>query len=360
MNNNIVKAVNAFLPNEKYISCENLGNGHINSTFLITTDKGKYSLQIINTSIFKDVDGLMSNIQEVTHYLRRKARNSGNDPQRSTLRFLPGPDDNRYVIIEDKAYRMYEYIDKVFTIEKMENPDHFYSAGVAFGNFAKLLSDFDASKLVETIKNFHNTASRYLDFEKAVSDNISNRLNEVGNEIAFVRERKDFMSLFVDKLENGTLPLRVTHNDTKLNNILFDEKTGEPAAVIDLDTVMPGSYLYDFGDAIRSGATHAAEDEQNLDLVDFDLGLYEAFTKGYLSQCGESLTPVEIEMLPYASIMLTLECGMRFLTDHLNGDTYFRIHREGHNLDRARTQFKLVKLMEESLDDMRAIIQKYV
>lgn len=360
MNNNIIKAVNTFLPDEKFISCENLGNGHINSTFLVTTDKGQYSLQIINTNIFKDVDGLMSNIQSVTHFLRKKARNSGIDPQRSTLRFLPGPENKRYVMIEDKAYRMYEYIDKVFTIEKMENPEHFYSAGVAFGNFAKLLSDFDASLLVETIKNFHNTASRYLDFEKAVSDNISKRASEVENEIAFIIERKDFMSLFVDKLENGSLPLRVTHNDTKLNNILFDEETGEPAAVIDLDTVMPGSYLYDFGDAIRSGATHAAEDEQNLDLVDFDLGLYESFAKGYLSQCKDSLTSVEIEMLPYASIMLTLECGMRFLTDHLNGDTYFRIHREGHNLDRTRTQLKLVKLMEAKLDEMRAIIQKYV
>lgn len=358
--NNIIKAVNTFLPNEKLLSCENLGNGHINSTFLVTTDKDQYSLQIINTNIFKDVDGLMSNLQKVTHHIRKKAKIDGDDPQRATLRFLPAPDGKRYLLIGEKAYRMYEYIDKAITIEKMENPEHFYAAGIAFGNFAQLLSDFDASELVETIKNFHNTVSRYGDFERAIEENLSNRLDEVEKEVEFIKARRDFMSMFVDRLENGTLPLRVTHNDTKINNVLFDEITGAPAAVIDLDTVMPGSYLYDFGDAIRSGATHAAEDEKNLDLVDFDLELYEAFTKGYLSKCGKSLTPVEIEMLPYASIMLTLECGMRFLTDHLNGDTYFRIHRYGHNLDRTRTQLKLVYLMEQNLDNMKAIIQKYV
>ena len=296
----------------------------------------------------------------MTHFIRKKVRNDGEDPYRATLRFLPAPDGKRYVLIGENAYRMYKYIDKVFTIERMENPRHFYSAGVAFGNFANLLSDFDASTLVETIPNFHNTASRFLDFERAISENLSRRLDEVGPEVEFIRNRREFMSLFVDKIANGTLPLRVTHNDTKLNNVLFDEVTGDPVAVIDLDTVMPGSYLYDFGDAIRFGATHAAEDEKNLDLVDFDLSLYEEFTKGYLSSCGTSLTDVEIEMLPYASIMLTLECGMRFLTDHLNGDTYFKIHRYAHNLDRARTQLKLVYLMEQKLDDMRAIIKKYV
>ena len=358
--NNVIKAINSFLPEEKLISCEPLGNGHINSTFLVETDKDKYSLQIINTNIFKDVEGLMSNLQLVTHHIRKKARDEGDDPQRATLKFMSAPDGKKYLQISDKAYRMYKYIDNVVTIEKMESPKHFYSAGIAFGSFAQILSDFDASLLVETIKNFHNTASRFLDFEKAITDNLSRRSDEVEPEIEFVRERREFMSLFVNKLENGELPLRVTHNDTKINNVLFDAETGAPAAVIDLDTVMPGSYLYDFGDAIRSGATHAAEDERDLSLVDFDLELYEAFTKGYLSQCGSSLTPMEIEMLPYASIMLTLECGMRFLTDHLNGDTYFKIHRYGHNLDRARTQFKLVSMMEENLDNMRAIINKYV
>ena len=356
----IVDVVKTFLPNERVISYEPIGNGHINSTFMIVTDKNKYSMQKINTNIFSNVEGLMSNIDKVTEHIKKKAIARGEDPHRATLNFLPHVETGKtYVLVDDQAYRMYEYIDYVFTIEKMEKPENFYSAGLGFGAFAKELSDFDAGQLVETIVNFHNTSSRYRDFKKAIEFNYNNRLDDIKKEVKFVKDRKDFMSLFVNKLENGDLPLRVTHNDTKINNILFDKETGAPATVIDLDTVMPGSYLYDFGDAIRSGATHAAEDERDLSLVDFDLGLYEQFTKGYLEACGDSLTPMEIKMLPYASIMLTLECGMRFLTDHLNGDTYFKVHRENHNLDRARTQFKLVDEMEHHIDDMTAIINKY-
>lgn len=359
--NNIPNIISKFIPNEKLISYEPMGNGHINVTYMVTTDKSVYSLQEINTSIFTDVEGLMTNIEKVTEHIKTKAVAFGKDPSRATLSFLSNSDDGKKYVLDGKhAYRMYQYISGVFTIEKMENPDHFYSAGLAFGEFANQLSDFDASLLVETIKNFHNTPSRFKDFEKSIENNISKRLHEVTSEVEFVKARKDFMSLFTSKLESGELPLRVTHNDTKLNNVLFDSATGLPTTVIDLDTVMPGSFLYDFGDAIRSGATHAAEDEVDLSLVDFDLELYEKFTKGYLETCGSSLTDVEIELLPYASIMLTLECGMRFLTDHLNGDTYFRIHRQGHNLDRARTQFKLVADMENNIDEMRKIINKYV
>ena len=355
---NIVKS---FLTNENMISCNPIGNGHINSTYLVETDKGYYSLQEINTNIFTNVEGLMSNIDKVTEHLKNKAIARGEDPHRATLNFLADANtDKKYVADGNHAYRMYEFIDDVFTIEKMENPENFYSAGLGFGAFANQLSDFDAGQLVETILNFHNTASRFNDFLNAIEYNYENRLVGVQDEVEFVKVRKEFMSLFVDKLATGELPLRVTHNDTKINNLLFDKKTGAPAVVIDLDTVMPGSYLYDFGDAIRSGATHAAEDERDLSKVDFDLGLYEQFTKGYLEACGSSLTDSEIKMLPYASIMLTLECGMRFLTDHLNGDTYFKVHRKNHNLDRARTQFKLVKDMEDHIDDMTAIINKYV
>ena len=357
---NIEKIVKSFLPEEQVLFYKPIGNGHINTTYMVETERNAYSLQEINTNIFSNVEGLMSNIDKVTEHIKHKAEARGENPHRATLNFLPNAETGRmYVIAENHAYRMYEFIDDVFTIEKMKDPKNFYSAGLGFGAFAKELSDFDAGQLVETIVNFHNTASRYLDFQKALEFNYNNRLADIDYEVSFVNERKDFMSLFVDKLANGELPLRVTHNDTKINNILFDQITGSPAAVIDLDTVMPGSYLYDFGDAIRSGATHAAEDEKDLSLVDFDLGLYEQFTMGYLEACGSSLTPMEIEMLPYASIMLTLECGMRFLTDHLNGDTYFKVHRENHNLDRARTQFKLVKEMEDHIEDMRAIINKY-
>ena len=358
---NIIQVVKSFLPNEEVISYNPIGNGHINLTYIVVTDKCQYSLQEINTKIFSNVEGLMSNIDKVTEHIKKKAQARGEDSHRATLNFLPNVQTGKmYVIADNHAYRMYKFIDDVFTIETMEDPNNFYSAGLGFGGFAKELSDFDAGQLVETIVNFHNTSSRYRDFKKAIEFNYNNRLADIKNEVAFVKARKDFMSLFVNKLENGDLPLRVTHNDTKINNILFDKKTGAPAAVIDLDTVMPGSYLYDFGDAIRSGATHAAEDERDLSLVDFDLNLYEQFAKGYLEACGDSLTPMEIKMLPYSSIMLTLECGMRFLTDHLNGDTYFKVHRENHNLDRARTQFKLVDEMEKHVDDMTAIINKYV
>ena len=353
---NLIKAVKAFIGDVNFSLPVTVGNGHINSTYLVKTANNSYCLQKINTSIFKDLDGLMNNIEAVTEHIRNKSIALGRNPYRSTLKFLTANTGKSYIVIDGAAYRMYHYIDDVFTIEKMEDPQHFYLSGVAFGEFANFLDDFDASILSETIKNFHNTASRYNDFEVAVKDNLSGRAADVADEIEFVRQRKDFTSMFVKCLEEGTLPLRVTHNDTKLNNVLFDNKTQAPVAVIDLDTVMPGSYLYDFGDAIRSGATHAAEDEPNLDLVDFDLDLYRSFTKGYLEQCRKSLTEKEIELLPYASIMLTFECGMRFLTDHLNGDTYFKISREGHNLDRCRTQFKLVAEMEKNLDKMREII----
>ncbi len=356
--NNLVKIAKLFLPSEEILNVGTLGNGHINSTYLVTTEKGKYTLQQINTNIFTNVDGLMSNVEKVTHFIRQKARETGKDPEKCTLKFLSTKSGKKYAMYENHAYRMYKYIDGVYTIEKMENPESFYYSGIAFGEFAEMLKDFDASQLVETIVNFHNTVSRFNDFEKAVKNDAAGRAADVYEEIKFVKDRESFTSLFVKQLENGSLPLRVTHNDTKLNNVLMDENTGLPVAVIDLDTVMPGSYLYDFGDAIRFGATRAAEDEKDLSIVNFEIELFEKFAQGYLEKCGSSLTETEIEMLPYASIMLTLECGMRFLGDYLNGDIYFKIHREGHNLDRARTQFKLVSDMEKNVDNMRAVINK--
>lgn len=356
--NNIDNVISAFLGNAKVEDVAPIGNGHINSTFLVKTPQAKYVLQKINTSVFPDVDGLMSNIDKVTRHIQKKVAEAGRDPSRATLNFLTAKNGKKYVEVESGAYRMYDYVDGTFTIEKMDNPMHFYYSGKAFGEFARFLTDFDASLLVETIKDFHNTPKRFEAFEKSISENIKGRVAYVCDEIEFVKSRRDFMSLFTDKLASNALPLRVTHNDTKLNNVLFDKKTNMPIAVIDLDTVMPGSYLYDFGDAIRSGSTHAAEDEKDLKLVDFDLELYRSFAKGYIEESKDSLTDEEINMLPYASIMLTLECGMRFLTDHLNGDTYFRISREGHNLDRARTQFKLVSEMENNVENMKEIIDE--
>lgn len=359
--NNIDNVISAFLGNVKVEGVAPIGNGHINSTFLVKTPHAKYVLQKINTSVFPDVDGLMSNIEKVTRHIQKKVAEAGKNPSKATLNFLTAENGKKYVKADGgDTYRMYDYVNGTFTIEKMDNPMHFYYSGKAFGEFARFLTDFDASLLVETIKDFHNTPKRFKDFEQAIAENRKGRVAYVCDEIEFVKGRRDFMSLFTDKLASNALPLRVTHNDTKLNNVLFDEKTNMPVAVIDLDTVMPGSYLYDFGDAIRSGATHAAEDEKDLKLVDFDLELYRSFAKGYIEESKDSLTDEEINMLPYASIMLTLECGMRFLTDHLNGDTYFRISRENHNLDRARTQFKLVSEMENNVENMKEIIDGLV
>lgn len=350
------EALTHFLKGENIEKIVPIGNGHISSTFMVKTPLKKYVLQKINTSVFPDVDILMSNIDKMTSHIK-KAAEAGKDPSRATLNFLTADNGKKYVLCNGGAYRIYDYIDNVFTLEKMEHPEHFYQSGRAFGEFAKFLTDFNASSLEETIKDFHNTPARFQKFERAVSENKSGRVSFVCDEIEFVRERRDFMSLFTNKIASGELPLRVTHNDTKLNNILFDEKTALPATVIDLDTVMPGSYLYDFGDAIRFGATHAAEDEKDLSLVDFDLDLYRHFAKGYIEEAGDYLAKEEINMLPYASIMLTLECGMRFLTDHIDGDTYFKISRDGHNLDRARTQFKLVVEMENNIERMKEIIE---
>ena len=229
---------------------------------------------------------------------------------------------------------------------------------MAFGNFQRMLADYPANTLNETIPNFHNTPSRFRDFQRAVQEDKMKRAAMVKEEIAFALAREKDTCILVDLLKEGKLPLRVTHNDTKLNNILFDADSKKAVCIIDLDTVMPGLSHYDFGDSIRFGASTGAEDEKDLDKIKIDLGLFEAFTKGYLEGCKGSLTAKEIEMLPMGAKLMTYECGIRFLADYLEGDVYFKIHREGHNLDRARTQFKLVKDMEDKWDEMMAIVEK--
>ncbi len=341
------------------LSAESYGCGHINTTFLVTTDKNKsYILQKINTGIFVNPGELMENINNVTIYLSNIIKDEGGDPQRGVLHIIPSCEGKLYITINDGTWRMFSFVNDSVTLQVIEHPVDFYYAGKAFGKFTRQLDSYPADTLHETIKNFHNTPSRYNDFEAAVKENASGKAESVAEEIEFVRERKDFCSLFTDKIENNTLPLRVTHNDTKLNNVLFDRKTGKPIAVVDLDTVMPGLSLYDFGDAIRFGTNPAAEDEKDLDKVYCSLELFEAFTRGYLEECGQLLTDEEINMLPYAGKMMTLECGMRFLADHIAGDVYFRIHRENHNLDRCRTQFKLVKDMEEKEEQIKEIINR--
>lgn len=338
---------------------ENYGCGHINTTFRISTDENReYILQKINTTVFKNPDELMDNIVRVTKHLRHEIEKTGGDPEREVLNIIPTNTGDFYITDDNCAWRMLTFVSDSVTLQTVNSPKDFYYAGKAFGKFTQQLDNFPADTLHETIVNFHNTPSRYADFENAVKNNKSGKADNVCAEIDFVRKRKDFCSMFTDKIASGALPLRVTHNDTKLNNILFDKETLLPVAVVDLDTVMPGLSLYDFGDAIRFGTNPVDEDEKDLSKVYCNLELFEAFTRGYLEECGSLLTEEELNMLPYAGKMMTLECGMRFLADHIAGDVYFKIHRDDHNLDRCRTQFKMVADMEEKQNELISIVNK--
>ena len=341
------------------------GNGHINDTFLVVCETGegrrkRYILQRMNRSIFKMPQQLMENVVNVTEYLRGMIARRGGDPDRETLNVVKTKDGSNYYLDGQGDYwRMFLFVEQTVCLEKVESAKDFYDSAVAFGNFQKMLSDYPAQTLHETIPNFHNTPSRFSDFRRAVREDKMGRAAQAKEEIEFALAREKDTRVLTDMLKAGELPLRVTHNDTKLNNILFDADTKKAICIIDLDTVMPGLSHYDFGDSIRFGASTGAEDEKDLDKIEMDLSLFEAFTKGYLEGCGGSLTEREIEMLPMGAKLMTYECGIRFLADFLEGDTYFKIHRDGHNLDRARTQFKLVKDMEDKWADMAAIVEKY-
>lgn len=338
--------------------------GHINDTYVVTYRVGgtrkRYILQKLNTNVFKKPVEVMANIQAVTAHLRRKIIASGGDPERETLNLIPARDGKVYVEEQDEFWRAYQFIERARTYQTVQDPAHFYHAGKAFGRFQLLLRDFPAETLHETIPDFHNTPKRLQDLRRAVAEDRCGRLAEVQREVDFVFARAEKTKVVVDGIAQGRIPVRVTHNDTKFDNILIDDITGEGICVLDLDTVMPGSYLYDFGDAIRFGASTAPEDEQDLSKVNFDLNLFREFTAGYLSNGVDFITPAEQGLLAFSAILITLECGMRFLEDYLNGDQYFRIHRPGHNLDRARTQFKLVADMEAHYDEMRRIVDAAV
>ncbi len=323
------------------VEVEPYGNGHINDTYLVNPQK--YILQRINTKIFKKPDELMENIANVTAFLREKISAEGGDPDRETLTVIPTKDGKRYFRADEQnAYRVYIFISDTKSIEDSKTPEDLYEAGVGFGHFQRLLQDFPVEKLYETIPDFHHTPKRVEALKEAVSKDLAGRAASVQAEIAFALEHASWADTVVKGIENGVIPVRVTHNDTKINNILFDNESGKAVCVIDLDTVMPGSMLYDFGDALRMGGSTGAEDETDLDKVWFDVKAFEAFAKGYLSEMKGSLTETEMALLPLSVKLMTYECGIRFLTDYLNGDTYFKIHREHHNLDRARNQFKLV------------------
>lgn len=340
------------------------GNGHINDTYLVICDDAgtekKYILQRMNRSIFDDPPALMENIAAVTSYLQKKIAQRGGDPDRETLRVIETKEGENY--FEDSLHnfwRVFPFIDDTFCLEKVESARNFYDCAATFGNFQQLLADYPAKTLHETIPLFHHTPSRFRALQKAVAEDPLGRAGSVRAEIDFALAREADAHALTDLWEKGDLPLRVTHNDTKLNNILFDASTKEALCIIDLDTVMPGLSLYDFGDAIRTGANTGAEDETDLSKIGLDLSLFETFTEGFLSGCAGSLTPLEIELLPMGAKLMTYECGIRFLTDYLAGDVYFKIRRQNHNLDRARTQFKLVADMEQKWNDMTQIVKRF-
>lgn len=343
-------------------SCERFGSGHINKTYIAkyNTPNGvqKYVIQKINGNVFKNIDDLMDNVFAVTSYLRRVIAENGGDPDRETLHYIKTKDGQKYYCDGNDFYRAYVFVKDSVSYDSVDSAKTFMSSGIAFGRFQKLLSGFNADSLAETIPNFHNTPWRYEhEFIPAVERDSYGRKDDCADLIEEYVSRRDVMSRLVDMVDRGEIPLRVTHNDTKLNNVMFDSHTGECICVIDLDTVMPGLALYDFGDSIRFGASTATEDEQNLDLVSMDMDYFAAYAKGFLSECGDYLTPAEKDNLAFAAMLMTLECGMRFLTDYLNGDTYFRTEYPGQNLARSRNQMKLVKDMEQKMDEMKKIIK---
>ncbi|MDE6362693.1 MAG: phosphotransferase [Lachnospiraceae bacterium] len=367
--NNLNEVIAAFpietAQNGSLVESSPYGNGHINDTFLLrckTPEKAekKFILQRMNHDIFKNPPQLMENVVHVTQHLRKTILSQGGDPDRETLNVLKTRDGaDWYQDSSQNYWRVFPFIARSVCLEKAESEKDFYDSAVAFGNFQRQLADFPVEILHETIPNFHNTSSRFQDFQMAVAEGDKTRAALAQAEIAFALDRKQETSVLTNLLADGTLPLRVTHNDTKLNNILFDADTHKALCIIDLDTVMPGLSLYDFGDSIRFGANTGAEDETDLTKVRLDLKLFEAFTKGYLEGCAGSLTAKEIELLPMGAKLMTYECGIRFLADFLTGDHYFKIHREQHNLDRARTQFQLVADMEAKWAELTAIVKKY-
>ena len=334
---------------------ERFGAGHINDTFAVwAADRSKrWILQRINTDTFTDPAGLMENVTGVTAYLRRQIIERGGDPDRETLNVIPTLDGKPYYTdTEGGAWRAYIFVEGTVCLQKVENERDFYTAAETFGNFQNQLAGYPAATLHETIARFHDTPNRYANFEKALAADVMGRAKDVGPEIAFIRAREADCRVLVDQLAAGVLPLRVTHNDTKLNNVLIDQATGKGICVIDLDTVMPGLSAYDFGDSIRFGANDCAEDEPNQSKVHFSLHLYKVFAEGYLAAAGSAMTEAERRSLPWGAKLMTLECGIRFLTDYLEGDHYFKISRPDQNLDRARTQFTLVQGMEREFDAM--------
>lgn len=340
-----------------------INKGYINRTYKIETVDSeekihKYLLQRINSNVFPDVDALMNNFEITTEHLHNHLRLPGHHRYGTVQTLHYTKDGKKYFKDESGAWRLMTYFDHVYSMDIPDKPEVFYFAGVSFGRFIKAMTLVDINKIKEVIPNFHNTQSRYLDLEKAIAKDPVGRVKGVQKEIAFVREHTYLYAKISEALESGKIPLRICHNDCNLNNVLFDKETNLPVAIIDLDTVMPSSPLYDYGDSMRIGTNTAKDDEQDLSKVSCDLSLYKLYARGYLEACGDILTKEELELLPYAALIITVEDGIRFLMDHINGDTYYHIDYFGQNLDRCRTQLKLLEDMEKKLPEIRSILQK--
>ena len=340
------------------------GQGHINDTFCVLCqpqegDCIRFVLQGLSSAAFPHPEELMENFIGITSYLRDKVTAAGGDPARETLSLVKTRDGKDfYTDSNGKVWRLTPFIEDTDCFQSA-TPELFEASARAFGRFQYLLQGYPAETLHETIPHFHDTEDRFRKFQAALDADKLGRAKDIPDEIQFVLDRKADCSVALEALRSGKLPLRVTHNDTKLNNILIDRTTHEGICVIDLDTTMPGLSINDFGDSIRFGANHSREDEKDLSKVNFDIELYEVYTRGFLEGAQGVLTPAELEYLPWGARLMTLECGIRFLTDYLDGDHYFHIHYPEQNLDRCRTQFKLVKDMEEQFADMAAVVAKY-
>ncbi len=345
------------------VEAERYGNGHINDTFCVVceTEAGRkrFILQGLSQAAFPDPDAVMENMVGITGFLRKKIQENGGDPDRETLTVLPTrAGKTHYMASNGQAWRLVPFIEDTLCLE-IADEALFEASARSYGRLQWLLADYPAHTLHETIARFHDTENRYEKFLAALEADKLGRAAEARPEIDFVLARRADCSVAVQALREGRLPLRVTHNDTKLGNILFDAHSGRGICVIDLDTTMPGLSIYDFGDSIRSGANHNTEDEPDMRKVNFDLSLFEVYTRGFLAGGQGIFTPTELEYLPWGARLMTLECGIRFLTDYLDGDNYFRIRYADHNLRRCRTQFKLVQDMEEQFSQMHSIVAKY-
>jgi len=360
---NFKKLIEAFRIPGTYIGSEELSAGNINQTYRLHFYDGEdifYIMQRLNTNVFRQPRELMENISRVTRHIIRKLDAVGRkDAHRMALHFLAATDGNPFVEDESGFWRAYRFVDQAFSYDIIQDSYCFYQAGRAFGDFQRQLVDFPAETLVETIPNFHDTVDRMRILRDAIANDRAGRAASVQDEIDFILARAGEAGVIVEALESGRIPWRVTHNDTKINNVLFDSRSRSPLCVIDLDTVMPGSSLYDYGDAIRSGTNTAGEDEENLDLIHFDLELFERFTQGFLETTADCLTQEEISLFPAAARIMTLELSARFLTDYLDGDQYFKIKKPGHNLIRVRNQLELLRQMEAAAPAMEAIVNKY-